>query len=448
MQLYDHQAAALNATKEFNRVAYYHDMGLGKTYTGAEKMRQLGGRVNLVICQKSKIDDWFDHFEDNYNSSGADEYIILPHDLTDSDGMEIFKENIKTSGGIQLVGIINYDLIFRRPELLKMKFDTIMLDESSMIQNETAKRTKAIMKLKTDNVILLSGTPTGGKYEKLYSQLKLLGWNISKSQYWTEFIETRSIDMGGFKIPVVTGYKNIGRLKRKMRQYGCNFLKTDEVFDLPEQTFTDIKINTTKEYRKFRKDKIVCFDNGMKYDPFELFEQKYSGAYWDDKTFVGDTTLTQMLYERQLCGAYNAEKLAAFADIMDSTNDRLIVFYNFNAELDALKTICEKRQRPFSIVCGAVKDLDDYKNENDSVTFIQYQAGAMGLNLQKANKIVYYTPPLSSELYEQSKKRIHRIGQERPCFYYRLICKNSIEEKIYKTLEMRRDFTEKLFLKG
>jgi SNF2 family DNA or RNA helicase len=390
-------------------------------------MRQLGGRVNLVICQKSKIDDWFDHFEDNYYSSGADEYIILPHDLTDPDGMDIFKENIKTSGGIQLVGIINYDLIFRRPELLKMKFDTIMLDESSMIQNETAKRTKAIMKLKTDNVILLSGTPTGGKYEKLYSQLKLLGWNISKSQYWTEFIETRSIDMGGFKIPVVTGYKNIGRLKRKMRQYGCNFLKTDDVFDLPAQTFTDIKINTTKEYKKFRKDKIITIYG---------------------RELVGDTTLTQMLYERQLCGAYNAEKLAAFADIMDSTNDRLIVFYNFNAELDALKMICEKRQRPFSIVCGAVKDLDDYKNENDSVTFIQYQAGAKGLNLQKANKIIYFSPTLSVENYMQSIKRIHRIGQVKPCFYYRLICKNSIEEKIYNCIEKGIDYTERLFVKG
>lgn len=390
-------------------------------------MHQLGGRVNLVICQKSKIDDWFDHFEDNYYSSGADEYIILPHDLTDPDDMDIFRENIKTSGGVQLVGIINYDLIFRRPELLKIKFDTIMLDESSMIQNETAKRTKAIMKLKTDNIILLSGTPTGGKYEKLYSQLKLLGWNISKSQYWTEFVETKNIDMGGFKIPVVTGYKNIGRLKRKMRSYGCNFLKTDEVFNLPEQTFTDIKINTSKEYRKFRKDKIVT----------------YCG-----RDLVGDTTLTQMLYERQLCSVYNAEKLQAFFDILDSTNDRLIVFYNFTDEMKDLKVVCEKYKRPVSVVCGAVKDLKAYETAKDSITLIQYQAGAMGLNLQKANKIIYYSPPLSSELYEQSKKRIHRIGQERPCFYYRLICKNSIEEKIYKTLEMRRDYTEKLFLKG
>ena len=379
-------------------------------------MRQLGGRVNLVICQKSKIDDWYLHFEEFYN--------VYIWDITDKKQMQEFLENPKIKPN---VAVINYDLIFRRPELLKIKFDTIMLDESSMIQNETAKRTKAILKLKTDNVILLSGTPTGGKYEKLYSQLKLLGWNISKSQYWSEFIETRKIDMGGFKIPVVTGYKNIGRLKRKMRQYGCNFLKTDEVFDLPAQTFTDINVNTTKEYRKFKKDKIVSVSG---------------------RELVGDTTLTQMLYERQLCGAYNAEKLAAFADILDSTNDRLIVFYNFNAELDELKAILEKRQRPFSIVCGAIKDLEDYKNESDSVTLIQYQAGAKGLNLQKANKIIYFTPTLSVEDYMQSIKRIHRIGQAKPCFYYRLICKNSIEEKIYNCIEKGIDYTERLFAKG
>lgn len=402
-------------------------MGLGKTFTGAEKMHQLGGRINLVICQKSKIDDWYRHFQNNYYSSGADENIILPHDLADPDGMTVFKWNIETSGGCQLVGIINYDLIFRRPELLKIRFDTIMLDESSMIQNDSAKRTKAILKLQTDNVILLSGTPTGGKYENLYSQLRLLGWTISKKQYWSEFIETRLIETGGFKIPVVTGYKNIGRLKRKMRQYGCNFLKTDEVFDLPAQTFTDISVQTSRDYRKFVKTKIVTVDG---------------------RELVGDTTLTNMLYQRQLCGAYNGDKLKAFEDLLESTSDRLIVFYNFNDELQALRDICKKYKRPVSEVNGKSKILNAYETLRDSVTLIQYQAGAMGLNLQKANKIVYFTPPLSSELYEQSKKRTHRIGQERPCFYYRLICKNSIEGRIYDTLEMRQDFTEKLFLKG
>ena len=425
VKLFQHQQDALTATADKTRVAYYHDMGLGKTFTGAEKMRQLGGQANLVICQKSKIDDWINHFCVVYG------WGCCTYDLTKTGGYDAFvfeckncPDNFKIN---HVFGVINYDLIFRRPELLQMHFDTIMLDESSMIQNDTAKRTKAIMKLKTDNVILLSGTPTGGKYENLYSQLRLLGWKIAKRQYYSEFIETRQIDMGGFKIQVVTGYKNVERLKRKMRQYGCNFLKTDDVFDLPTQTFTDVCVQTSADYRKFAKSKIVTV-NG--------------------REMVGDTTLTEMLYQRQLCGAFNVDKLNAVKDILTSTEDRVIIFYNFNDELTALKKICKEIERPVSEVNGKAKVLTAYETLTNSVTLIQYQAGAMGLNLQKSNKIIYFTPTLSSELYEQSKKRTHRIGQERPCFYYRLICKNSIERRIYDTLEKRQDFTEKLFLKA
>ena len=86
-----------------------------------------------------------------------------------------------------------------------------------------------------------------------------------------------------------------------------------------------------------------------------------------------------------------------------------------------------------------------YEECNDSITFIQYQAGAMGLNLQKSNKIVYFTLPLSSEVFEQSKKRIHRIGQTEPCFYYYLISKGTVEERILKTLKMRKNYTDELF---
>ena len=94
---------------------------------------------------------------------------------------------------------------------------------------------------------------------------------------------------------------------------------------------------------------------------------------------------------------------------------------------------------------GQQKQLLNYEQYDNSITFIQYQAGAMGLNLQKANKIIYFTLTDKSELYEQSKKRIHRIGQEQPCFYYILICRGSVEEAVLQTLEMRKDFTDELF---
>ena len=166
-------------------------------------------------------------------------------------------------------------------------------------------------------------------------------------------------------------------------------------------------------------------------------------AISDDMTLVGDTTLTKLLYYRQLCGAYSKTKLTAFEDLVDSTDDRLIVFYNFNDELNAMLKLIN--DRPYSLVNGQTKDLTAYEECNDSITFIQYQAGAMGLNLQKSNKIVYFTLPLSSEVFEQSKKRIHRIGQTEPCFYYYLISKGTVEERILKTLKMRKNYTDELF---
>lgn len=436
LTLYQHQKEALELTNEKNKVAYYLDMGLGKTFVGSEKMMHLGAKVNLVVCQKSKVDDWIEHFRSNY----GDNFDVW--DLTDKHEFASFM--VQNYFNKACVAVINYELAFRRPELKQLKDFTLMCDESSQIQNEKAKRTKFIMQLDYKNLILLSGTPTGGKYEKLWSQLKMLGYNITKTTFYNQYVDYKYDTSQGFPLMIINGYKNVERLKRKMRDYGCVFMKSDEVLDLPQQSFIPIKVDTSKEYRKFRKDaiiKLVTYKNQF----CELPKN-------DDETefieLVGDTTLTKMLYERQLCGQYNREKLAAFEDLVESTNDRLIVFYNFTAEYEELKHICEALERPQSVVNGSLKDLCAYENKNDSVTFIQYQAGAMGLNLQKANKIVYFTPPLSSELYEQSKKRIHRIGQEKPCFYYNLTCKNSIEEKIYKTLEMRRDYTEALFEKG
>lgn len=382
-------------------------------------MHQLGAKVNLIVCQKSKIADWVEHIKDHYPL-----YVVA--DLTVKNGFDLFIYTLNNDDYI--VGVINYELIWRRPYLAKLSHFTLMLDESSLIQNEQAKRSKFVLKMKPDNVILLSGTPVSGKYENLYSQLKLLGWNISKTTYWNTYIDYHFEDYGGFPIRVIDGYKNVERLKRKMRELGCHFLKTEDVLDLPEQIFTTIKIPVSSEYKKFRKDSVVDVD---------------------DVKLVGDNTLTKMLYERQLCGQYSKAKLEAFKDIVESTEDRLIVFYNFTAEYELLNwQVCDIADRPTSIVNGKTKDLTAYEKYEDSITFIQYQAGAMGLNLQKANKIIYYTPPLSSELYEQSKKRTHRLGQNDTCYYYNLTVSSSIEEKIYKVLAMRKDFTERLFEDG
>lgn len=352
------------------------------------------------------------HFSYHYHK-------CLVNDLTDKYVYGPYIELCLTSD-ILNVGIINYDLIWRRKELSQLKDFTLILDESSLIQNETSKRAKFILKnLDPTNVILLSGTPVNGKYEQLWSQCHLLGWKISKALFYRQYlVYSRSED--GY--PVISGYKNVKRLKRKLREYGAVFMKTEEVIDLPEQTFIDVKVPESKEYKKFRKDRIITID---------------------DKTLVGDTTLTNMLYQRMLCGHFNNGKLEAFKDILESTNDRLVVFYNFNEECAKLEQICRENGRTIGFCNGSVKELGVFDKNENSVILVQYQSGAYGLNLQKANKIVYFSPPLSSDLYEQSKKRIHRINQTKPCFYYLL--KSGIDYRIYDVLAMRRDYTDELF---
>ena len=395
---------------------------------------QLDEVLTLVVCQKSKVIDWIEHFESNYpdvvvynltKSSEFDAFVYTPNNWDELD--ELYEGEDHANN---FVGIINYDLVWRRPKLLKLTNFTLVLDESSLIQNVGTKRTNFILKLQPKNVVLLSGTPVGGKYENLWSQMHLLGWNISEDLFRKQYTEVEYIDTDTRTIPVVVGYKNVERLKNKMHQYGCQFLKTEEVFDLPDQIFTKTYVESSDLYKQFRRKRVLNF-------------------MWCDEEveLVGDTTLTKMLYERELCGMYSESKLEAFNDLISTCNDRFIVFYNFNLELEQLLIIAEDNDRAVSIVNGKTKDLRAYEDTDNSITFVQYQSGSKGLNLQKANRIIFFTPTLSCEDWMQSAKRVHRIGQSKTCFYYQMIVKNSVEERIYKALEQGVDYTNDLFMK-
>ena len=413
MKLFDYQEKALALTSDKDNSAFYYDMGLGKTFIGSERLRLYGERVNIIVCQKSKIKDWCEHFKEHYT-----DYAVF--DLTNKKDMQAFM----IYPIYKCIGIINYELAYRREELKRLTNFTMMLDESSMIKNETAKRTKFILSLKPSHTILLSGTPTDGKYEFLYSQLRLLGWKITKTAYYNRYLKTELRSYGGPMFRVVTGYKNVSELKAKLKEYGAVFAKAEEVIKLPEKKFIKEYSTVSSDYKKFMKDRVIKID---------------------DKELTGDSTLSKRLYARMLCSAYSKDKISRLIDLVNSTSDRVIIFYNFNTELEALRKVLF--DRPISIVNGQVKDLKEYENNDNSVTLIQYQAGAMGLNLQKANRIIYFSLPERSELFEQSKARICRIGQEKQCYYHIMMCHKSVEEKIYECLLMRKDYTDELFRK-
>lgn len=149
IKFYPHQQKELDETKDLNKVAFFHDMRFAVRHLhGGQKLIDLGAKVNLLICQKSKINDWKEHFQKYYSTN------ITLVDAT-KNKMKFVLTSIKVNVAPTII-LINYELAFRRPELLKLHDITLLLDESSLIQNETAKRTKFIMKLDYKNLILLS----------------------------------------------------------------------------------------------------------------------------------------------------------------------------------------------------------------------------------------------------------------------------------------------------
>lgn len=85
-----------------------------------------------------------------------------------------------------------------------------------------------------------------------------------------------------------------------------------------------------------------------------------------ERELIGDTGLTNRLYQRQLCGLYNPARYEAFRDLVNSTDDRLIVFYNFTEEMERMKRIVQGMNRPVSILNGETKDLTAYNYKGDS----------------------------------------------------------------------------------
>lgn len=412
LKLLPHQIQALNNVGNRDRCAFFHDMGLGKTFTGAEQMMRYKADINLVVCQVSKVKDWVKHFEDYYD---------LPvFDLTDP---RIF-ENFFLYFGPR-VGVINYDKLHRRPKLFDLRHIAVMFDESSMIKNFSAARTKASLKLNYDYVILLSGTPMGGKYEELWTQCRLLDWHIAKSAFWSKYVITRDTfpASANFPIKVIVGYKNIENLKKQLRDYGAQFLRTQDVMTLPEQNFQTIEVDNTQAYNDFMAKYYVTVD---------------------DKEMVGDNSFKRLAYARMLASAYNPNKKQAVRDLLESTCDRFVIFYNYKLEFEALKEIATALKRPIGYVNGDGRDLSAYSEPN-CVILCQSIAGSKGINLQEINRLIIYGPPLSGEDYMQMQKRIHRIGQTKPCFYYLLCTKNSVEEQIYKVLAQKETYTLDLF---
>lgn len=391
------------------------EAGTGKTTTSSHKAVTYNAPI-IVVAPKAVCSQWLEHFK-----SAHPEW--LRYDLQKKQQFT----NFVHAEAQNRIGVITYGLVWRRPELMKLKGFTLILDESHNICNPTSKQTKGVMKLKFDNLILLSGTPNGGAYEKLYTQMKMLGYKQNKKQFTDRYCNMFTMESGGVKFQVLSKtnpYKNIDELNKILRDdLHCVFLKTNDVIELPSQHFIPIDVPVTKQYKAFIVNDYI--DLG-------------------DKEYIAGSPTEKLLYSRYLCGADNQNKIDVLTTLLDGIDDRVIIFYNFNNECDVLTKLCKKLKKKAFICNGAVKQVDEFKKHDKSVLLAQLDSAGTGLNLQYCNKIIYFSPTLKTVVYTQSKNRIWRVGQKCKSTYWLL--KSGIDYDIYNTLDKGEDYTNELFI--
>lgn len=390
------------------------EAGTGKTATSSHKAVTYNVPI-IVVAPKAVCSQWLEHFK----SAHPDWF---RYDLQKKQQLQDFING----EALNKVGVLTYGLVWRRPELLKLRGYTLILDESHNICNSTSKQTKGVMKLKYENLILLSGTPNGGAYEKLYTQMKMLGYKQNKKQFTDRYCNMFTMESGGVKFQVLSKtnpYKNIDELNKILRDdLHCVFLKTNDVVELPSQHFIPVNVPVTKQYKAF-----------MVNDYIDL----------GDKEYIAGSPTEKLLYSRYLCGADNQNKIDVLTTLLEGIDDRVIIFYNFNNECDVLTKLCNKLKKKAFICNGAVKQVDWFKKHDKSVLLVQYNAGATGINLQYCNKAIYFSPPLSSNLFEQSKARTWRLGQSNKCTYW--VLRSGVECDILNSLDKKQDYNIKLF---
>lgn len=421
-----HQTDVVDAVKErhLRRVLLNWGLGCGKTLAGKMIADSWNDNVKIIVCPKSLVGMWVP---------------FLQSETTDR-VTDLTSDKLKKGPGDNPSGwyVINYDLLKNRPWIMDLANGaTVVLDESSYIKHLGTARTKAVLDMsrKVSHMAMLSGTPCGGKWEDMWTHAFLLGRYMSVKAYREAFLNTYTIivnekerhplnERNPYKMDNI---RNI--LIPDLEEKGMFTLKTSDCLSLPEVTDSTITVGMPAEYVRFVKEKTV----------------KVPGCELN-----GDSVMALRQGMRRLSSSYNEEKLDALKTLLESTDDRVIIFYQFKEDFERIRALCGKLEKPVVAVNGDRNDLrkenNAYETKGNSVCLIQWQSGGYGLNLQKAHIGVFFSLTESYELYEQARGRIHRNGQKEPVIYYNLAAKGTIDEKISKALARREDYDDKKFI--
>lgn len=411
------------------------DMGLGKTvqiiaFILSQKEKH-GQKTNLIVVPTSLLFNWEEEI-----SKFAPSLKIKKHYGPDRE------KSIDQLDGHDVV-LTTYGMLLSDIRFLKnYKFNYIFLDESQAIKNPNSERYKAARLLQARNRIVLTGTPIENNTFDLYGQLSFANPGLLGSKQF--FKDTYAIPIDQFQYS-----KRAIELQEKVRPFILRRTKKQVAKELPEKTEMLIYCEMNEEQRKI-------------YEAYETELREFISANEDEDIKKNSMhVLTGLTKLRQICNspvllkkghaAENAVKVEILLEqiLNKSKEHKILVFSQFVEMLDLIRAELGKRNISFEYLTGQSKERGKkvhnfQNNEEVRIFLISLKAGGVGLNLTEADYVYLVDPWWNPAAENQAIDRSYRIGQTKNVVAVRLICSNTIEEKILKLQKRKSKLAQDL----
>lgn len=442
------------------------EMGTGKTRVAIDAiMARPEVRTVLVVCPKAVMGVWPRELE-KYAEEGS--YCIFqrkPGETVQRTAARLwdFLNAENRPGGAattvdsrKRVIVINYDSVWRNPlgdYLVRVAdhhgIDMVVLDESHRAKAAGSKVSKylAMLGRRVPVRMCLSGTPMANSPLDVYGQYRFLDRSIFGTSY--EAFKQQYAVLGGPERKFVVGFKNQQELMDRFRSiaYTCRMSDVADRIKLPE-ALPPVRVGVELPARDMR----------TLADLSEEFVAECAGGF-----VTATNVLVKMLRMQQICAGFcpvqdapledaetrelNHAKADALRSILQDLppDERVVVFCVFQHDLAEIRRVALLEDRPAFELSGREHTLEDWVGESGvhdghgGVIAVQIQAGAEGVDMTCAHHAVYFSLPHSLALYDQSRARLYRPGQEQRVSFLHLVAEGTVDEAMYESLQRKRD---------
>ena len=406
------------------------DMGLGKTIQSITYMlwlredfiaRNKQGRKKvvippvLIVCPKSVLDVW----------AGETEKF--------APGIRVLVIRNKEQASVEDI-MANYDRVVINYAQLRVcgeqinaiKWLTVILDEGQQIKNPDSKAAKSARELTAFNRLVLSGTPIENRLLDMWSLMAFAMPGVLGSRsYFKKRFDKRKDS------------QSQNRLAARLKPFLLRRTKQQVAKDLPPRTEEEVYAKMEGVQRQLYKAELRRIQKALLGMDSDESVKKNSFAILQGLMRLRQICCHPGLVDKKYVGEDSA-KLNALFYLLDQLRDeghKVLVFSQFTTMLDIIRARLEADHRPFNYLTGATKDrkaeIEKFQTTKEpSVFLLSLKAGGAGLNLTSASYVILYDPWWNPAVESQAIDRTHRIGQKNKVIAYRLLTRDSVEEKI------------------